>query len=467
MASAIATEHHSIDFIPLNERYGSPRRLFTLWFSCNLHILGVAAGVLSITSGLSLVWALVAIALGNALGTVIMAAHSAQGPQLGVPQMIQSRAQFGVIGAGLPLLAVIVTYVLYSAADGLVIQGTLRSLLPVGDDWALILFALATLIVAYVGYELIHRVGKIMTLLSTGLFASAAVLMFIHPLPGGTLHPPLGHFAGAAFVLAMTQAAAWSLSYGPYVADYSRYLPADTPPARTFWATALGCFFGSTLIMAFGAYLAYQSPTLAASPSDAVAGLFGSGRQIAEWLLVMGVTYGNVMNLYSAYMSTCTVVSGFNRMTRVGGSFKLAVMTGVMIASTVIAVASQRNFQSYFSDILSAMIYLLVPWSAINLADYYLVRKGSYDIEALFHVHGLYKAYRWRTIAVFLLGVAAEEPFMSLTFHSGVLAQRIGADIAWAPGVLIPALLYVLIERGRSPAPAIAAGSVGGYRPKP
>lgn len=452
MASAIAAEHHSIDFIPTNERYGSPRRLFTLWFSCNLQILGVAAGALSITAGLSLFWALVAIASGNALGTFIMAAHSAQGPQLGVPQMIQSRAQFGVIGAGLPLIAVIITYVLYSAADGLVIQDTLKTLLHVGSSAALMLFAVATLLIAYIGYELIHRMGKLMSILSTGLFASAAVLMFIHHRSGGSLHASVVNFSTAAFILTVTQSAAWSLSYGPYVADYSRYLPADTSPASTFWATALGCFLGSTLIMALGAYLAFESPALAADPSFAIAGLFGTGRDIAEYLIVMGVIYGNVMNVYSAYMSTCTTVSGFNRMTRVNAPVKLLIMAAVVVVSTFIAMESQRNFQSYFSNILSVMIYLLVPWSAINLADYYLVRKGSYDIDALFHVHGRYQAYRWRTICVFLLGVAAEEPFMRLTFHTGVLAQWIGADIAWLPGVLIPAMLYVLVERHRSAA---------------
>ena len=37
--------------------------------------------------------------LGVVIGTFFMAAHSAQGPQLGLPQMIQSRPQFGYVGA--------------------------------------------------------------------------------------------------------------------------------------------------------------------------------------------------------------------------------------------------------------------------------------------------------------------------------------------------------------------------------
>jgi nucleobase:cation symporter-1, NCS1 family len=457
MSAAISAERHSIDFIPLSERYGTPRRLFTLWFSVQLHILGVALGALSIAAGLGLAQAVVALALGNAVGTVIMAAHSAQGPQLGIPQMIQSRAQFGVLGAALPLLAVVVMYVLYTAADLLIMQPTMHSLFSLGGDASLIVIALVTLVIAYIGYELIHRIGKVMTVLSGTLFAAGAVVLYLRtPVAAAGGHPVDAAAIGMAFSLTMTQAASWSFSYGPYVADYSRYLPPDVSPARTFWSTALGCFLGSTLIMAFGAYLAYKTPGLGDNPADAVTGLFGPARPLAQVLLILAIVYGNVMNVYSAYMSSCTVLSGFNRMSRVGGAFKLAVMSAIMAAAIAVSIASQGNFQGYFANILSAMVYMLVPWSAINLADYYLVRKGSYDIAAMFDIHGCYGAYRWRTIAVFLLGIAAQQPFVSFTFYKGWVTERIGADIAWVPGFLIPAALYVLVERGRALQPRLA-----------
>jgi nucleobase:cation symporter-1, NCS1 family len=48
-------------------------------------------------------------------------------------------------------------------------------------------------------------------------------------------------------------------------------------------------------------------------------------------------------------------------------------------------------------------------------------------------------------------------PFMSLSFYQGPIAERIGADFAWIPGLIIPALLYVMVERvwGKSPQPAV------------
>jgi NCS1 family nucleobase:cation symporter-1 len=443
-------ESHSIDFVPLAERYGTPRRLFTVWFSTNVTILGVALGTLGIEAGLSFGWTLAALVIGNAVGTVFMAAHSAQGPQLGVPQMIQSRAQFGVRGAALPLLAVVVTYVLYCAANGVLIQGVISSILPIGALGALVLFSCLTALVAFIGYELIHRLGTVMTVVSTALFSVAAFLLWFRHSAGlapVAVSVARAHFTGAAFMLTATQAAAWSLSYGPYVADYSRYLPPTVPPATTFWYTGLGCFLGSLAIMAFGAYFATLEPALAKNPGSGVAALFGPARPLIQALIVFGVLQGNVLNLYSAYMSSMTIFTGLNGARRTPRSQKLLIIVALITAAGVISALAKDNFQAYFADALNAMLYLLVPWSAINLADYYLVRHGQYNIAALYNSSSEYGEYRWRTICVYCMGVAIQAPFMDLSFYTGPIAARLGTDIAWLPGLLVPGAIHIFAER--------------------
>jgi len=96
---------------------------------------------------------------------------------------------------------------------------------------------------------------------------------------------------------------------------------------------------------------------------------------------------------------------------------------------------------------LSVLVYTLIPWSAINLADYYFVCRGVYSIEHIFRLDGIYGRYRWRTIAVYLLSILVQIPFVSLSFYVGPLARLIGADIAWLPGLVVPAVLYCLFER--------------------
>ena len=96
MASAI--EQRTIDIIPHDERHGKSRDLFTIWFGSNILPLTIITGALGpAVYGLSFTASLVAILIGNLGGGLLMALHSAQGPKLGVPQMIQSRGQFGSI----------------------------------------------------------------------------------------------------------------------------------------------------------------------------------------------------------------------------------------------------------------------------------------------------------------------------------------------------------------------------------
>ena len=77
----------------------------------NAQIATLAVGLISISEGASLFWSVLAIVVGVLVGTLFMAFHSAQGPQLGLPQMIQSRPQFGYIGA---LLVWLFAYVQYA-----------------------------------------------------------------------------------------------------------------------------------------------------------------------------------------------------------------------------------------------------------------------------------------------------------------------------------------------------------------
>ena len=443
-------EHTGIEFISHERRYGTPRRLFTIWFGGSLSILCVSVGTLGILAGLPLAWTICGLAVGNAIGTVFMAAHSAQGPQLGIPQMIQSRAQFGVIGAGLPLLAVIVATTLYSAADGILTYGLVQMIVPVSANVAIVLFGALTLFVAFVGYELIHRIAMGLSVLSGLMLLSTALLLLTAPVapvaPAAAIHP---YFTVGTFILVVTQAAAWSLSSAPYVADYSRYLPADVSAWKTFWYTGAGNFFGSVLPQTLGAYLAATRPAMVADIGTSIAGLFGHGRYVVALLIVANLAQVNVMNLYSAYMSSTTTVTGLRGMSRVSLKFKFILMSILMGGATVIAVATKGNYSALFSDFLVMLVYVLVPWSAINLADYYYVCKGRYSIEHMFLTDGAYGTYRWKTLAVYLASVLIEVPFMRLSFFVGPVAHRIGADIAWLPGLLVPALLYVAVETRR------------------
>ncbi len=122
-AQPAAVERHTIDHVPDSERHGRTRDLFTMWFGTNIAPLPLVTGAMGVQVFHQSLWSgVLAVLVGQLLGGVFMALHSAQGPQLGVPQMIQSRAQFGSLGA---LLIVVVAAAMYVGffASNIVLAG--------------------------------------------------------------------------------------------------------------------------------------------------------------------------------------------------------------------------------------------------------------------------------------------------------------------------------------------------------
>jgi len=155
-------------------------------------------------------------------------------------------------------------------------------------------------------------------------------------------------------------------------------------------------------------------------------------------------------------MSSATIFTGVHGMTRLATRTKFILMSILVTIATLIAILAQYRFDVYFGDMLNSMIYLLIPWSSINLTDYYLIRRGAYSIPDLFRVDGMYGGYRWNAIAAYLISIALQVPFMQLSFYTGSVARLLGADIAWVPGLIIPGVLYYLIERPHAGQPRSA-----------
>jgi NCS1 family nucleobase:cation symporter-1 len=94
------------------------------------------------------------------------------------------------------------------------------------------------------------------------------------------------------------------------------------------------------------------------------------------------------------------------------------------------------------------MLYLLAPWTAINLVDYFLVRRGYFDIAEILNPHSAYGQWAWRGLAACTLGVAAEIPFMVLTFYEGPAARALGGvDVAFVVALTVAGIAFLLLGR--------------------
>jgi NCS1 family nucleobase:cation symporter-1 len=81
--------------------------------------------------------------------------------------------------------------------------------------------------------------------------------------------------------------------------------------------------------------------------------------------------------------------------------------------------------------------------------DFYIVRRQRYNIAAVFDPDGEYGKMNLRALTAYFVGIAVEIPFMSTTFYTGPMVNRLGgADISWIIGVIVSGVLYLLLMRG-------------------
>ncbi|MCW2930924.1 MAG: permease for cytosine/purines uracil thiamine allantoin, partial [Actinomycetia bacterium] len=227
-------ESHSIDIIPDSERGGKVSGQFTLWFATNANVFNFVLGGFAILFGLNLFWALIAMFLGAFLGLAFTSLHAVQGPRLGVPQMIQSRGQFGFYGAIFVFVASIVLDVGYLAAQQVVQAQSLNDLtgsvsIPV---WIIIVTIPAVLLAVF-GYGWIHRIQPTLTVLFGAALLAAVILT---ATSGDSLAKGMGGTHLSSFPIFIAAVGLFfmnMLSWAVYVSDYSRYLPRNVSASRT------------------------------------------------------------------------------------------------------------------------------------------------------------------------------------------------------------------------------------------
>jgi len=447
-------ERRAIEFIPESERHGKPASLFTLWFSANMQMTTVATGLVAGSLGLGLVSGLAAIILGNVIGGIFMAYHAAQGPKLGIPQMIQSRAQFGVIGANLPVVLVIILYVGFFTLSAVLGGEAASHLFGVPQAIGIVITDAATFLLLIFGYDLIHRYERIMALVFLIVFAIVTIVL-LRTYIAAPLAPakpaPL-----AMIVLGISIYATWQITYAPYVADYSRYLPANTSFLRSSAYTYAGSVIASIWMMALGLLAGLIASKAAnADTTGYFASLLGASW---TWLMLLVILFGiigaNVLNLYGTAMSVATVLTsggdtGFTRTILAQGmALRVAVGAAAAIIGSALAIGAGGNFVGAMTNFLLLLLYVFVPWTAINLTDFYLVRRARYDIKAIYDPRGIYGAINWKTMAVYAIGILVEIPFMNADLYEGPIAKALGgADISWIVGLIVPSVLYILVNR--------------------
>lgn len=441
-------EQHSIDFVPSSERRGKVWHQAPFWFAGNFVLPTMLIGFLGPQLGVAPVLSVIAIISGVLFGTFFMAFHANQGPKMGLPQMIQSRAQFGSRGALVPFIATVFVYVGFLVFDTVLATQAIQTVAPMSElIWYPILIAVS-IIIAVVGHDLLHFIQRWLTYFMVAIFAVITVV----GVSNFNANPELtsaGSWDISGFLVMFALAAGYNISYAVYVSDYTRYLPANVSSKKLIFSVYSGAAFSAIWLMSLGVAVGALFPegdVIAALQSigDSVFPGFGQITVIVSALALISIMG---VNAYGAMLTGTTAVDGF-RNVRPTVRLRVIGLSLVGVLSLIIALALPADYLASFNNFVLLMLYFLVPWTAVNLVDFYFVRKGVYSIVDIFKTDGIYGRWGWRGVTAYFIGLIAMIPFMYSAFYVGPIAEALGgADLSFLVGLIVSGGVYLLFAR--------------------
>jgi NCS1 family nucleobase:cation symporter-1 len=498
-------EPQGLEHITQVQRHGKPFQMFTLWMAANLVLATWVIGNLAVgTFGVSMLGAFVALAIGNVLGALLLGLLSTFGPRLGVPQMIQSRAPFGLLGnfgpAGLNYLAGIGWFAVNT------VYGTfaLAELAHLNYFLALTIMVVGQVALAVYGHNMIHAFEKWMSVALVIVFVILAFFTFKAGHYGLGFNPkapvPFGGPTGG-FIITIGLALSYAMGWMPFASDYSRYLPKATKPSSIIWWTALGMFIPCVILEWMGALtvsVAMPAAT-AANPANAIAFLMpGPLAKLALLAIAVGTACANALNIYSGSMSALVIKVERSPLVRaaIAGVIFGGVTAGVLVVANstlatdkesliavpevvgaavlvglVVAAAVRFRFRRWqaaivvgalggllatggsnataaatqYSNFLLLLSYWIGPWVAVVLVDWFFKHRGSYQLRALYDQSS---TVRVGTIA-WLVGLGVSVPFMNQSWFVGPIPSaypQLG-DVSYLVSFVVAGSIFAIFGR--------------------
>ncbi len=438
-------ELRGIERVPPSERHDV--RIFdnlTMWLSANLVLSTVALGTLAVPIFQMGFWdSALAIVLFNLLGVLPVAFFATLGPKLGLRQMTISRFSFGIGGGALMGLFNVAACIGWSTVN-VIVGAQLITVLSGGHvpAWAgILLIAGLTTFVSLYGYTYVHRYERIAWIPMAVIFA---VLVAVAGPHVRILHTPaFGIGELAAFVSFGGAVFGFSTGWSSYAADYNVNQPEETPAARVFWLTFIGCTVPCILLEVLGMALstAFKGDTAGSLLAAALHPLGGFGSFLLV-LLALSIVANNIPNDYSLGLSMQVLGKAFQKVNRAAWTLIGAVVY------VLVALVAARHPNQTLENFLLLIAYWLAPWCAILTLEHFVFRKRRYNADDWDTPGRLPRG--WAALVAMGVGLVGVYLGAAQVMFVGPIAKAIsppfGMDIGFELGALFAAAAYLLLR---------------------
>lgn len=375
--------------VPAERRTLSGIDLAVLWGDLSVGLLVMVTGALLVPA-LGLARALLAIAIGSAIGCVPLALVAHAGRRERVPTMTLLRPVLGARGSFVPSALNVVQLVGWTAVEfwamGEVANVASRELLGLDAraPWVVAVAVVCTGLALggpiLVVRRWLERFG-IYVLIATAVWITVEVLRAGEV---GALWRAPGD-GGLPFWLAVDLVVVMPVSWLPLAADYTRFAK---PGSRAVAGTYAGYLIGNAWFYALGVLLALAAGASADAVGigSSVVALAGGGLVLLA--LLVGESDNAFADIYSAAVSTQNVAPRVPQRALV-----VAVGAVALLLALVLTMESYELFL-----LLIGSVFL--PLFGLFAADYFVRRRGAYGEDAIFEDSGV----RWVALVPWAAG---------------------------------------------------------------
>jgi purine-cytosine permease-like protein len=460
-------EQYGIEPIPPEDRTATPFDLFRVAFGGANTFATVVLGAFPIlVFGLSFWEGFLAMMVGVVIGGLILMPMALFGPTNGTNNAVSSGAHFGVIGrivgSFLSLLVAITFFAISVYTSGDILVGALDRLFDTGQpEWMLAIaygfFAVVVLMICLYGFRFMLGVNKVAVILATLMYL-LGIVAFADDFDAGYdgfREDLLPAFIGGALLVMANP-----LSFGAFLGDWARYIPATASRGRLM-AAAFFSQFATIIPFTFGlataAIIAEQAPEAA----EAVNYAGGLVEITPDWFLlpvcIIAIIGGLSTGTTSLYGTGLDFSSVFPFLSR----FQSTLVVGTLSIAIIFIARFAADFVTAIVTFATLIIVCTTPWVVIMTIGY-IVRRGFYlpDDLQVFNRRQKGGAY-WFTRGVNYRGLAAwipaavlgllfvnipgqfEGPLKDVAADLG-FERLTGVDISLLVAIILAALLYVL-----------------------
>jgi purine-cytosine permease-like protein len=463
-------ETHGIETIPPEDRTATPFDLFRVAFGGANTFATVVLGAFPILIfGLSFWQGFLATVAGIVIGGLILMPMALFGPVAGTNNAVSSGAHFGVVGrivgSFLSLLTAITFFAISVYTSGDILVGALDELAGTGQpDWLLAIaygfFAVVVLVICLYGFQFMLAVNKVAVVTATLLYLVGAIA-YAPDFDAGYAGT-VGSNAAAlvpAFIGGTLLVMANPLSFGAFLGDWARYIPASAPRKRLMLAAF--CSQAATIVpFTFG--LATASIIAVKAPDAAAAANYAGGLvQITPgWFLLPVCVIAVIGGLSTGTTSLYGTGLDFSSVFPILSRFQSTVLIGTLSIGIIFLGRFALDFVQTIVTFATLIIVCTTPWVVIMTIGF-LVRRGWYDPDALQVFNRGQRGGRyWFTHGVNYRGMAAwipaavigllfvnipgqfEGPLRNVAEDAG-LSKLAGVDISLLVSIVLAAALYV------------------------